>query len=252
MCEKFQWILMNLTLNIPTQLPKHRNCWNGPNGKQPYQQKLKCYVRKILGNSWISWPIIPQLATAGYSPRNLMNMEISHNSRHGSLHRDFLNSQTRLFWYIFPSHVAWFISHFMCYCHNDWSGNCANGYKSMYLNGKLNEEIYMQQPNGFNDGTGCVCWLWHTLYGLKQSGQEWNKTLSIFLKSIGFTKLVTENCVFIQCNNDKFNIICHGMPHLHAPNHLWSPYTSSACPQPSPITPDSICLHSSVTPMRTV
>ena len=79
--------------------------------------------------------------------------------------------------------------------------------KGAYLNGKLNEEIYMRQPNGFNDSTGRVCQLQHTLYGLKQSGWEWNKTLSIFLKSIGFTKLVSKNCVFIQCDNDEFDII---------------------------------------------
>ncbi len=29
--------------------------------------------------------------------------------------------------------------------------------KGVYLNGKLNEEIYMQQPDGFNDGTGHIC-----------------------------------------------------------------------------------------------
>src|SRR5258708_7926883 len=65
----------------------------------------------------------------------------------------------------------------------------------------------MRQPDGFNDGTGRICQLRHTLYGLKQSSREWNKTLSIFLKSIRFTKLVSENCVFIRHDNDEFNII---------------------------------------------
>ncbi len=40
-----------------------------------------------------------------------------------------------------------------------------------YLNGWLEEEIYMQQPEGYNDGTGWVCQLHKTLYGLKQSRQ---------------------------------------------------------------------------------
>src|SRR5258708_23840079 len=100
MCEKFQWILMNSTLNTPTQLLKHGNHQNGPNGKRPYQQNLKCYVRRILGNSPISWVNVLQLVTAGYSPRNSMNMEISHNSRHSSSHKDFPKSPDK----IIPTH----------------------------------------------------------------------------------------------------------------------------------------------------
>ena len=46
--------------------------------------------------------------------------------------------------------------------------------KGAYLNGRLKERVYMLQPEGFNDGTGCVCLLIKTLYGLKQSGREWN------------------------------------------------------------------------------
>src|SRR5260221_4706193 len=100
MCEKIQWILMNSTLSTPTQLPKHGNHWNGPNGKRPYQQNLKCYARRILGNSQISRLNILQLVTAGYSPRNSMNMEISCNSRHGSSHKDFPKSPDK----IIPTH----------------------------------------------------------------------------------------------------------------------------------------------------
>src|SRR5882762_1595278 len=42
--------------------------------------------------------------------------------------------------------------------------------KGTYLNGDLQEEIYMQQPEGFDDRSGRVCRLYRTLYGLKQSG----------------------------------------------------------------------------------
>ncbi|KAI0995287.1 hypothetical protein K3495_g12895 [Podosphaera aphanis] len=53
--------------------------------------------------------------------------------------------------------------------------------KGAYLTGTLNEEIYMKQPKGCEDGTGRVCRLNHTLYGLKRSGRKWNKTLKSFL-----------------------------------------------------------------------
>ena len=42
--------------------------------------------------------------------------------------------------------------------------------KSAYLNGKLTEEIYMKQPLGFSDGSGCICQLQRALYKLKQAG----------------------------------------------------------------------------------
>ncbi len=46
--------------------------------------------------------------------------------------------------------------------------------KGAYLNGELEEEIYMRQPEGYDDGSGRVCRLHKTLYGLKQSGCKWN------------------------------------------------------------------------------
>ena len=79
--------------------------------------------------------------------------------------------------------------------------------KGAYLNGNLEEEIYMRQPDGYSDGTERVCKLKHTLYGLKQSGCEWNKRLKKFLKSIGFTNLLTENCVFMQRDLAEYDII---------------------------------------------
>lgn len=47
-----------------------------------------------------------------------------------------------------------------------WKLQQAN-VKGAYLNGYLKEKVYMEQPCGFNDRTGKVCWLIKTLYGLK-------------------------------------------------------------------------------------
>ena len=61
--------------------------------------------------------------------------------------------------------------------------------KGAYLNGKLKETIYMEQPQGYSDGTSQICQLIKTLYGLKQSGWEWNKKLDTKLSGIGFKHL---------------------------------------------------------------
>jgi len=54
--------------------------------------------------------------------------------------------------------------------------------KGAYLNGMLKECIYMQQPEGFTDGTGRVCLLIKTLYGLKQARCKWNIELDTKLR----------------------------------------------------------------------
>src|SRR5258708_10915456 len=53
--------------------------------------------------------------------------------------------------------------------------------KGTYLNGNLKEEIYMQQPKGFDDQSCTPCHLFHTLYGLKQLSCESNSTSDPFL-----------------------------------------------------------------------
>ena len=69
--------------------------------------------------------------------------------------------------------------------------------KGAYLHGNLDETIYMQ-PKGFNDGMPQVCLLQHSLYGLKQSGRAWNKTLDSHLKSLGYNQLNADHCVYIR------------------------------------------------------
>lgn len=65
-----------------------------------------------------------------------------------------------------------------------------------FLQGSLSEEIYMEQPDGFNDGSGRVCRLKKAIYGLKQSGREWNKRLKSTLKSFGLENSRTDPCEY--------------------------------------------------------
>lgn len=74
-----------------------------------------------------------------------------------------------------------------------------------YLNGNLSEEIYMRQPTGFDDGSGRVCRLLRTLYGLKQSGREWNNRLNDHLvEKLGYTRFDNiDHCIYLrQCGDD--------------------------------------------------
>ncbi|KAE8228404.1 hypothetical protein CF326_g6666 [Tilletia indica] len=68
--------------------------------------------------------------------------------------------------------------------------------KSAYLNGYLDEEIYMDQPPGFEDGTDSVCLLIRSLYGLKQAGRAWFLVLQAKLLEGGYKELQTEPCIF--------------------------------------------------------
>ena len=69
--------------------------------------------------------------------------------------------------------------------------------KGTYLNGDLKEEIYMMQPDGYDDGSGKVCHLQKTLYGLKQSGREWNNRFNNFMtQKAGYTRVTKDYCVY--------------------------------------------------------
>lgn len=67
-----------------------------------------------------------------------------------------------------------------------------------YVQGKLTDIIYMEQPEMFeeNIGTDKVCKLNKPLYGLKQAGKEWYKTLDKYLTSIGLRKTPVNPCVY--------------------------------------------------------
>ncbi|KAE8243175.1 hypothetical protein A4X03_0g7847 [Tilletia caries] len=70
--------------------------------------------------------------------------------------------------------------------------------KTAYLNGKLHEEVYMQQPPEYDDGTGRVCLLRRAIYGLKQAGRAWFDTLKGKLISVGFSQVQSEPCLFVR------------------------------------------------------
>ena len=73
--------------------------------------------------------------------------------------------------------------------------------KTAFLFGDVEEEIYVEQPEGFDDGTPSVCRLNKALYGLKQSPRIWYQTLSTFLVECSNTLLNSDQSVFVRGNN---------------------------------------------------
>lgn len=78
--------------------------------------------------------------------------------------------------------------------------------KTAFLNGELNEEVYMKQPKGYSDGTTKVCKLQKTLYGLKQSPREWNKVLDQSLLERRFIQSKADPCLYLLKNNNKLEL----------------------------------------------
>lgn len=74
-----------------------------------------------------------------------------------------------------------------------------------FLYGNLSKKIYMYQPEGFNDGSGRVCELLKSIYGLNQAPKIWNTKFTNFLKSIGLQSTDDDPCVFY--NKDRSIII---------------------------------------------
>ena len=69
-----------------------------------------------------------------------------------------------------------------------------------FLNGTLEDEVYMQQPKGFEcpGKEEFVCKLIKSIYGLKQSPCCWNSTLDAFLKEMKFTQTASDPCIYCR------------------------------------------------------
>ncbi|KAI3791603.1 hypothetical protein L2E82_05458 [Cichorium intybus] len=73
-----------------------------------------------------------------------------------------------------------------------------------FLNGELEEEIFMQQPEGFvvPGKEDYVCKLKKSLYGLKQSPRQWYKRFDSFMTSHKFSKCTYDSCVYFKKGDD--------------------------------------------------
>ena len=77
--------------------------------------------------------------------------------------------------------------------------------KTAFLNGDLDEDIYMQQPDGYRAVGAQADHVWklnRSLYGLKQAGRAWNKKMDAALVELGYKPLHSDSCVYVKQDGD--------------------------------------------------
>lgn len=81
---------------------------------------------------------------------------------------------------------------------NDWCLRQLD-INNAFLQGTLNEEVYVKQPPGFvdPDRPDYVCKLRKALYGLKQAPRAWYMELKGYLVSLGFKNSLADTSLFI-------------------------------------------------------
>jgi len=79
-----------------------------------------------------------------------------------------------------------------------------------FLQGDLNEEVYMSLPEGFSsqgETSGMVCRLVKSLYGLKQASRQWNVKLTDALIDFGFNQSSLDHSLFIKRHHAQIVVI---------------------------------------------
>ncbi|TLX70056.1 DDE-type integrase/transposase/recombinase [Labilibacter sediminis] len=74
--------------------------------------------------------------------------------------------------------------------------------KTAFLNGKLAEDVYMSQPEGFVNAKfpNRVCKLEKSIYGLKQASRRWNLCFHEKVIEFGFSRSEDESCVYVKAS----------------------------------------------------
>jgi hypothetical protein len=80
--------------------------------------------------------------------------------------------------------------------------------RTAFLNGDLEENVYMAQPKGFvikgKENMGCR--LKKSIYGLKQASRQWYLKFDRTIKGFGFKKNVEDNCIYAKIQEWKVHI----------------------------------------------
>ena len=78
-----------------------------------------------------------------------------------------------------------------------------------FLYGKINEELYMDQPDGYvnEDKPKYVCKLKKSLYGTKQAARQWNEALDKHMKDQDFKSANADPCIYTRIDQDEYTIV---------------------------------------------
>lgn len=92
---------------------------------------------------------------------------------------------------------------------NEWDVHQMD-VKSAFLNGTLEENVYIDQPTGYvkKGEEYKVCHLKKALYGLRQAPRAWYSRIEKYFLENGFKKCPFEHTLFVKEANKKILIIC--------------------------------------------
>lgn len=92
-----------------------------------------------------------------------------------------------------------------------------------FLQGELQDEIYMKQPSGYvdKDRPEFVCKLKKSIYGLKQAARCWNTSIDTYLTSNGYKKSTADPCVYVKSVKQKEEKINFVIMAIYVDDMLW-------------------------------
>lgn len=79
--------------------------------------------------------------------------------------------------------------------------------KTAFLNGDLEEDVYMRAPKGIDVGPGKILKLRKSLYGLKQAPRCWNFKFHNVMLKLGFKRCNSDPCLYIKSSDKTISII---------------------------------------------
>jgi hypothetical protein len=75
--------------------------------------------------------------------------------------------------------------------------------KTIFLNGDLEKEVYMKQPEGFDDNSQKAYKLRKSIYGLKQASRQWYIKFHKVITSYGFIENFVDQCIYLKVSGSK-------------------------------------------------
>ena len=81
--------------------------------------------------------------------------------------------------------------------------------KTVFLNGFLEVELYMMQPEGFVDPKGAnkMCKLQWSICGLVQASRSWNIRFDELIKAYGFIQTFWEACIYKKVSGSSIALL---------------------------------------------